>query len=626
MRWEVWLVLGFGTLSGLGMVGVLDRVGIHLTGDSVAYALYAERIWVSVAEVSPLWPPLYPALLEGVAHGFGLSHVGAAERIAGVSWGLFLGLAMLWVWRVGAGPVLGAAAVLLLGSVWAFLSVFPTAWTEGPFAALLLVHLCAVERILADRVPNPAPNQGPEDKESVDQGPGERGRVDQWPEGQGRVEQGRVDQGPSVGGWLGAWLGGRTPYWLMAGASASALSVLRYPGLVALIGFVGLALFAALFHPSPRRLVVRLGRACLAGVLVSTPLLAFMLRNALLFGGPFGLRKPARTGLFEVMGAVGTVSVDSLGWPLVLTLSGFGLVGLGWGRSGRNSLFGYTLALTTLLFGVVVVAQTRVAMDALGPRLLHGVWVLLWAVGLLGVGGWVRGLGSWKGRILSSVLGLWLGALAWTQGREAPVAWAGLLRGAAPGASPGQGGWESGSGPAEVRAALAETLAQCAAQDVAQTGENGQEAWAILIINPQTGGALGRALVEREGVAPWEGATVLEHRADRSVMRGAHGEVGVLVHPRLANLDDLERWLRRKAPAAPAVVLMGRRAARTLVVGGDTPPEETILFGVCTPRAPVGGLLAWTCPPELSHAARLGSRGPGSKIEVEAQVCQTQDG
>ena len=140
------LLIGQALLAGLLWGSFLAWIGIHTTGDSVAYF----RAALDLAEngsmnMNPIWPPLYPVLLGGMTALTGLP-TEAAVVLSGTLLAVLLFATGWVVTQATRDNVLATVVLLFCCCWWEMLYIFKVAWSEQLFAALVALHLVAIIR------------------------------------------------------------------------------------------------------------------------------------------------------------------------------------------------------------------------------------------------------------------------------------------------------------------------------------------------------------------------------------------------------------------------------------------------------------------------------------------------
>ena len=132
-------------LAGLLWTRHLSSVGLRLTGDSGYFIQAAQRLFFDgVWDAPPVRPPLYSASMAAVmlVEPFAAD---AAALLSGICMtGSLLGLATL-AWRTTGRARLSAVLVAILGIWPAYTVVFEVAWTEGLAGCLALLHIVALD-------------------------------------------------------------------------------------------------------------------------------------------------------------------------------------------------------------------------------------------------------------------------------------------------------------------------------------------------------------------------------------------------------------------------------------------------------------------------------------------------
>ena len=138
------LAAGFAVLAGSVIAFVTAPYGPGASGDSVTYLSVAQSLadgngWVRFdGRRYVAWPPLYPlALTAGI--GAGLEPASAARLLGALAFAVTLAFLVLIVARATGSLVWAAVGGALALASPAVLETYATAWTEGPFTALMTV-------------------------------------------------------------------------------------------------------------------------------------------------------------------------------------------------------------------------------------------------------------------------------------------------------------------------------------------------------------------------------------------------------------------------------------------------------------------------------------------------------
>ena len=126
-------------LGLLWLIFIYDH-GIHITPDSTKYMTFAMKMhYARDYSVNPLWPPLYPFLLNlfMFVEGFPAE---SAELISGISMMAFLVTFALTLYKFREGIVLNLLFLLTLFTFTKPLYVFHCAWAETPFSLFLILN------------------------------------------------------------------------------------------------------------------------------------------------------------------------------------------------------------------------------------------------------------------------------------------------------------------------------------------------------------------------------------------------------------------------------------------------------------------------------------------------------
>ena len=381
------IAVGFGILVAQGLLAA----GVHVTGDSGAYARSAAALAGAGGELSPLWPPLFPALLAALTALAPLSVLDAAALINGASAGIALWAALALGRAAGLGGPGSVAAALALAATPAVQGVFLCAWSEALAAAALLVHLAAAAA--AARAP------------------------------------------------------ARTGPWAVAAFAAATLSMTRYAGVLA-----PAALFALAFGA---RRAVPLALAAAAHLPLVAWAVFQRLQTGHAFGDrrptPLTVVDNLQR-MAEELSAVDQQAPAALPIAAVALLAGLGAA-LRRGRSARL-LVGFGLLHLIGAASLLLWATSTVAMDRINPRLLHPVVLSAWALAALSAGA-AATTGGHRSRPAAAVFGAALLLSTLGAVDAGPARARTLMRGGVAGAPPQQGGWQAGPGPAALAEAFA---------------------------------------------------------------------------------------------------------------------------------------------------------------------------
>ena len=393
-------LLVLSLLVGLLWSGFLAWVGIHTTGDSVAYFRTALELSEHGAlNMNPIWPPLYPMLLGGMTMAVGLP-----AEAAGLLSGLLL-TALLFSsgWIVAQATrdgLLAAAVILFCCGWWELLYVFRVAWSEQLYAALVAVHLVAIVRHCRS---------------------------------------------------------GTLLDFALAAVTASLVVLSRYLG-YALLGIFLVYSAATVLRRGDRR------RHLAVLVAASSPLLGWLLFNLYRTSTLHGERTPTDLTALENLQLLASVfSAQLWHTPMLTALLLSGVVAMGvvlWrGQGWTRTLLLYVSAYLMLYAALLVYAASSVQMDEINPRFLSPILPTVLLGIILAASGLAQQLPKARGPILQSVTALLLvgvlgGMGSWKDGMAT------LVSGVNTTASHQQGGFSASQTAESLNALFAERLSQ----------------------------------------------------------------------------------------------------------------------------------------------------------------------